>query len=120
MAFAKFLRGKMLETCHLACIEDDNERETFIQRVGAVMNDTEYLRLATADVRARKVSETLYPSEVLLMKIDEEARIWLENSLGPSLSSSEVRKRQRRENKKLRKAGLLKPHRKRKRLRKRG
>ena len=120
MAFGKWFREKMLETCHLACIEDDNERETFIQRVGAVMNDTEYLRPATAEVRARKVSGTLYPGEVLLMKTDEQARTWLENSLGPPASRSEIRKLERREDKKLRKAGLLKPLRKRLRRRKRG
>jgi len=82
MAFGKWFRAKMLQTCHLACIEDDSKREAFIQRVGAVMNDTDYLRASTAEVRARKVSGTLYPGEVLLMKTDADARTWLENSLG--------------------------------------
>jgi len=37
----------MLQTCHLACIEDDSEREAFIQRVGAVTNVQAYRKLLT-------------------------------------------------------------------------
>jgi len=52
-AFGNWFRAKMLQTCHLACIEDDSEREAFIQRVGAVTNVQAYRKLLTDPGRTR-------------------------------------------------------------------
>ena len=124
MAYGKWIAYVFRLKAFCAGIEDDAEREDWIQRLAKADGREkfdEFLRGEVNDQLHRKATGTLYPGEVDNMKPDAQRmlRNYADSILNPP-SPSEIRKRERREKKKLRKAGLLKPRRKRLRRRKRG